>query len=287
MNKGRRLILFMTCLILGIGLFMIYTMTITIDRDAKSIISQLSKTPKNAVMKSNSDSGSINITSRGTRNKDTDYRENQIENVPVNPTSDPVAQAAPTEEVKSAAPSALAEVKSEAVARSAQARTATAPAPEAATDPEPKAAPAAPAPKAAQAAPEPAAPAPKAAPAPEAVDEVDLLARLITAEAQGEPYEAKVAVGAVVINRVQSGVWANTIEAVIYQRINGYYQFTPVQNGWINKPAESESIKAALAALSGADPTNGAQFYYDDKATNAWILAKPVSVQIGHMIYAF
>ena len=116
---------------------------------------------------------------------------------------------------------------------------------------------------------------------------MDLLARLITAEAQGEPYEAKVAVGAVVINRVQSGVWANTIEAVIYQRINGYYQFTPVQNGWINKPAESESIKAAQAALSGADPTNGAQFYYDDKATNAWILAKPVSVKIGHMIYAF
>jgi len=264
MNKGRRLISFMTCLILGIGLFMIYTMTITIDHDAISIISQLSKTPKNAAMKSNSDSGTINITSRGTRNRDTDYRENQIEIVPVTPTSEPVAQAAPTEVVKSAAPSALAEVKSEAVARSAQGRTAPAPAPEAAP-----------------------VPAPKAAPAPEAVDEVDLLARLITAEAQGEPYEAQVAVGAVVINRVQSGVWANTIEAVIYQRINGYYQFTPVQNGWINKPAESESIKAAQAALSGADPTNGAQFYYDDKATNPWILAKPVSVQIGHMIYAF
>ena len=259
-------------------------MTITIDRDAKSIISQLSKAPKNAAMKSDSDSGTINITSRGARNRDTDYRENQIENVPVIPTSEP--------EMKAAAPSDLAELKSEAVARSAQARTATAPTPEAttapelkvATDPAPKAAPAAaertaPAPKAA--------PAPKTAPAPEAVDEVDLLARLITAEAQGEPYEAQVAVGAVVINRVQSGVWANTIEAVIYQRINGYYQFTPVQNGWINKPAESESIKAAQAALSGADPTNGAQFYYDDKATNAWILAKPISVQIGHMIYAF
>lgn len=150
--------------------------------------------------------------------------------------------------------------------------------------PEPKAA--APAPKTAQAT-ESVAPTIKAAPAPEAGDEVDLLARLITAEAQGEPYEAKVAVGAVVLNRVQSGVWANTIEEVIYQRIDGYYQFTPVQNGWINQPAQSESIKAAQAALSGADPTNGAQFYYDDKATNAWILAKPVSVKIGHMIYAF
>lgn len=119
------------------------------------------------------------------------------------------------------------------------------------------------------------------------VDNVDLLARLICAEAQGEPYEAKVAVGAVVINRVQSGVWAPTISEVIYQNINGYYQFTPVENGWINKPADSDSIKAAKAALNGDDPTNGAQFYYDDKATNTWILSKPVSVQIGHMFYAF
>lgn len=119
------------------------------------------------------------------------------------------------------------------------------------------------------------------------VDNVDLLARLICAEAQGEPFDAKVAVGAVVINRVESGDWAPTIADVIYQNINGYYQFTPVENGWINKPADSDSIKAAKAALSGNDPTNGAQFYYDDKATNTWILSKPISVQIGHMIYAF
>lgn len=117
--------------------------------------------------------------------------------------------------------------------------------------------------------------------------DLDLLARLITAEAQGEPYEAKVAVGAVVINRVQSGVWANTIKDVIYQNINGYYQFTPVVNGWIDKPALPECIQAAEAAMNGADPTNGAQFYYDNKTTNAWILSKPVSIQIGHMIYAY
>ncbi|MBN7771773.1 cell wall hydrolase [Clostridium aminobutyricum] len=117
--------------------------------------------------------------------------------------------------------------------------------------------------------------------------DLDVLARLITAEAQGEPYDAKVAVGAVVMNRVESGLWAATIKDVIYQNINGYYQFTPVANGWINKPAESESIKAAQAALSGVDPTSGAQFYYDDKATNTWILSKPISVQIGHMTYAY
>ncbi len=141
------------------------------------------------------------------------------------------------------------------------------------------------------AAPAPAEPAatPKAAPAADSgyAYELDLLARLITAEAQSEPYEAKVAVGAVVLNRVQSGQWADTIKGVIYQNINGYYQFTPVQNGWINKPAEPESVKAAKAALNGSDPTNGAQFYYDDKATNTWILSKQVSVQFGHMIFAY
>lgn len=117
-------------------------------------------------------------------------------------------------------------------------------------------------------------------------DDLDLLARLITAEAQGEPYEAQVAVGAVVLNRVQSSAWPDTITTVIYQKIDGYYQFTPVVNGWIDKPAQAEAVKAAKEALSGADPTNGAQFYYDDKCTNQWILAKPVSTQIGHMIFA-
>lgn len=118
-------------------------------------------------------------------------------------------------------------------------------------------------------------------------NDLDLLSRLITAEAQGEPYDAQVAVGAVVINRLESGLWSNTIKNVIYQNIDGYYQFTPVENGWINKPAKPESIEAAKAAMSGVDPTNGAQFYYDDKATNEWILSKPISIQIGHMIYAY
>jgi spore germination cell wall hydrolase CwlJ-like protein len=118
-------------------------------------------------------------------------------------------------------------------------------------------------------------------------EDLDLLARLITAEAQGEPYKAQVAIGAVVLNRVKSSDWPDSIKAVIYQKIGGYYQFTPVVNGWIDKPAEAECIKAAKEALSGADPTNGAQFYYDDTTTNEWILAKPVSIQIGHMIFAF
>ena len=108
---------------------------------------------------------------------------------------------------------------------------------------------------------------------------------MIHAEAQAEPYEAKVAVGAVVINRI--GPFADSIKEVIYQNINGYYQFTPVENGWINKPAGADSVKAAKEALSGAGPTGGALFYYDNQTTNEWILAKPVSVTFGNMIYAY
>ncbi|MDD2190152.1 MAG: cell wall hydrolase [Eubacteriales bacterium] len=116
-------------------------------------------------------------------------------------------------------------------------------------------------------------------------DDLNLLARLIHAEAQAEPYEAKVAVGAVVLNRI--GPFEDSIKGVIYQNIDGFYQFTPVENGWINKPAGEDSIKAAREALDGADPTNGALFYYDNQTTNEWILAKPVSVTFGNMIYAY
>jgi spore germination cell wall hydrolase CwlJ-like protein len=115
--------------------------------------------------------------------------------------------------------------------------------------------------------------------------EVDLLARLIEAEASGESYQAKVAVGGVVVNRIQSNEWAPTITDVIYQKYNSYYQFTPVQNGMINKPASSDSIKAAWAALYGSDPSNGAIFYYDNTTTNQWILSKTVTAHIDNMTF--
>lgn len=117
--------------------------------------------------------------------------------------------------------------------------------------------------------------------------ELDLLARLIMAETESQPYQAKVAVGAVVLNRVKSGVFASTVTEVINQKYGQYYQFTPVENGWINRTANEECIKAAKEALNGTDPTNGALFYYDDSTTNTWILSKPVSIQIGRMIYAY
>lgn len=117
--------------------------------------------------------------------------------------------------------------------------------------------------------------------------DLDLLARLINAEAQGEPYKAKVAVGAVVVNRVKSSSWPNTIKDVIYQNINGYYQFSPVINGWINNPATTESRQAALDALKGIDPTNGAQFYFDDSTTNTWLWSKTVALRVDKMVFSY
>lgn len=116
--------------------------------------------------------------------------------------------------------------------------------------------------------------------------EVDLLARLITAEAVGEPYEAMVGVGAVVINRVKSPDWPNSISAVINHVTGGYHQFTPVQNGYINRPPTDDSLRAAWAALYGADTSKGALFYYDKSSTNQWIRSKPVTARIGAMIFA-
>jgi len=116
--------------------------------------------------------------------------------------------------------------------------------------------------------------------------ELDLLARLIEAEAGGESYNAKVAVGAVVVNRVQSKDWASSISGVINEKYGDYYQFTPVQNGMIKKPAGDDSIKAAKEALTGKDPSNGAIFYYDSSSTNTWIRSKQVTARIGNLTFA-
>ncbi|KAJ53573.1 spore germination cell wall hydrolase CwlJ-like protein [Clostridium tetanomorphum] len=115
--------------------------------------------------------------------------------------------------------------------------------------------------------------------------DLDLLSRLVTAEAQNQPYSAQVGVAAVVINRVQSSEFPNNISSVIYQKINGYAQFTPVVNGWINKPSTDTAKKAAKEALYGSDPSKGALFYFDDSATNTWLWSKPILARIGNMVF--
>ena len=117
--------------------------------------------------------------------------------------------------------------------------------------------------------------------------DMDLLSRLITAEAESEPYNAKVGVGAVVVNRVQDSRFPASIGGVIYEKSYGYYQFTPVQNGWIKKPASEDAKRAAYDALHGSDPSNGAAFYFDDSATNKWLWSKPLAARIGRMVFVY
>jgi len=117
--------------------------------------------------------------------------------------------------------------------------------------------------------------------------DVDLLARLITAEASGESPDAMLAVGAVVINRVQSLQYPGKISSVINEVSDGHYQFTPVKNGMIDKVATKTATDAAYNALKGNDPTNGALFFFDNTVTNEWLTSKPVAATLGKLIFAY
>ena len=117
--------------------------------------------------------------------------------------------------------------------------------------------------------------------------DIDLLARLITAEAGGESYNAMLCVGAVVINRVQSPLFPSSVKGVVNEVSSGYYQFTPVMNGTIKNPASQSAIAAANEVLKGVDPTKGALYFYDNTVTNKWLTSKPVAVSSGNMTFAY
>lgn len=113
--------------------------------------------------------------------------------------------------------------------------------------------------------------------------EIWLLARLIHAEAEGEPYIGKVAVGAVVLNRVESPLFPDTVSGVIYEP----GAFSPVYDGRINLPPDTISLKAAEDALKGWDPTYGALYFYNPaKSTSWWVFTRQVTVRIGDHIFA-
>ncbi|MBQ3234616.1 MAG: spore cortex-lytic enzyme [Clostridia bacterium] len=113
--------------------------------------------------------------------------------------------------------------------------------------------------------------------------DVKLLARLIYAEARGEPYQGQVAVGAVVLNRVKSSSFPNTISGVIYQP----YAFTCVNDGQINLSPNQTALKAAKDAMNGWDPTYGCIYYYNPKvATSSWIYSRKTVVTIGNHVFA-
>lgn len=110
-----------------------------------------------------------------------------------------------------------------------------------------------------------------------------LLAKCIYAEARGEPYTGQVAVGAVVLNRVESSQFPNTISGVIYQP----YAFTCVSDGQINLTPDATAKNAAQDALNGWDPTNGCLYYYNPStATSSWIWSKTIMLSIGSHNFA-
>lgn len=120
----------------------------------------------------------------------------------------------------------------------------------------------------------------KAASNSNSTSDVQLIARAINGEARGEPYEGQVAVGAVILNRVKSSKFPNTISGVIYEP----GAFTAVADGQINVPISEGStvVKAARDALNGWDPTGGAIYYFNpDTATNKWIWSRPLIKTIG------
>ena len=108
--------------------------------------------------------------------------------------------------------------------------------------------------------------------------DVNLLARLISAESRGESYEGQVAVGAVVMNRIKHPSFPNTMSGVIYQ--NG--AFSCLNDGQFDQPVADSAYQAARDAMNGYDPTGGAIYYFNPAtATSKWIWSRPHLVTIG------
>jgi spore germination cell wall hydrolase CwlJ-like protein len=112
---------------------------------------------------------------------------------------------------------------------------------------------------------------------------INLLAHLIQGEAANEPYIGKVAVGSVVMNRIQHPRFPKTIAGVIYQPL----AFESVSNGIFNRPVSAESLRAATDAVSGWDPSGGALYFFNPaKTNNPWIWARNIITQIGRHVFA-
>ena len=112
--------------------------------------------------------------------------------------------------------------------------------------------------------------------------DVYLLAQCIYSESRGEPYKGQVAVGAVVLNRVKSSAFPNSISGVIYQK----GAFSAVDDGQINLTPNDSALKAAKDAMNGWDPTGGCLYYYNPaKTSNRWIRSRPVVVRIGNHVF--
>lgn len=113
--------------------------------------------------------------------------------------------------------------------------------------------------------------------------DVYMLARLVQAEAEGEPYIGKVAVAAVVLNRIESPLFPNTLAGVLYQP----HAFESVTNGRIYNNPSNEAIRAARDAINGWDPSGGALYFFNPaKTVNPWIWSRTIVNRIGKHVFA-
>lgn len=113
--------------------------------------------------------------------------------------------------------------------------------------------------------------------------DIYLLAKCVHAEARGEPYVGQVAVAAVILNRVKSPEFPNTISGVIYQP----WAFTAVNDGQINLEPNDSAYSAAKDAMNGWDPSYGCLYYYNpETATSKWIWSRQTVVTIGKHVFA-
>jgi len=114
--------------------------------------------------------------------------------------------------------------------------------------------------------------------------DVEILARAIYAESRGEPYKGQVAVGAVILNRVKSANFPNSIEKVVYQ--DG--QFSSVQDGQINLLPNETALNAAKEAINGKDPSKGALYFYNPKTAKTlwWLNTRDKLTEIGNHVFA-
>ncbi|EJR28479.1 MULTISPECIES: cell wall hydrolase [Bacillus cereus group] len=117
--------------------------------------------------------------------------------------------------------------------------------------------------------------------------EIDLIARLVNAEAGGELYAGKVAVATVVFNRVDSNGFPNTITDVIYEPIKNGYAFSPITDGRINQPATQESTMAVEEALKSKGKNSDWLYFYNPKtSTDKWITTRQIVTKIGNHLFA-
>jgi len=113
--------------------------------------------------------------------------------------------------------------------------------------------------------------------------EITLLARVIEGEAADEPFNGKLAVGSVILNRVRSSAFPNTLSGVVFQPL----AFESVANGQVNRPLTNESLKAARQAMTGYDPTGGATFFWNpSKKVSPWIWSRQIIARIGRHVFA-